>query len=137
MSFQTVTIKLPNHIYRQLTWRSEQTKRPVADEAAQLVASALPNEDELSSDLAVEIEQLQELSDNELREIAQLKAVSADEALMQHLVEKQQRDTLTSDEMETAQALSQRFNRIMLLRANASLILKKRGNIQIIPPYRQ
>jgi hypothetical protein len=47
---------------------------------------------------------------------------------MQELLEKQQRDGLTTLESQQVQQLSHLFNRVMLLRAKAAALLKKRGD---------
>ena len=128
MSLQTITITLPETTFQRLLRRSSFTRRSVADEAARIVATALPAEEKIPSALESELSRLEQFTDGELWQVAQSKATFADETTMQELLDKQQREGLSVTENKTAHALSREFNRIMLMRAKAAVLLKTRGH---------
>jgi len=81
----------------------------------------------LADDIKQALVQLDMLTDNELWQAAQVTVSSEKTDSMQALVEKRQREGLTESESQQAQLLSHLFNRVMLVRAKAAALLKKRG----------
>ena len=71
--------------------------------------------------------QLALLTDSELWQSAQAKLRDEENKQMQLLVWKQQRDGLTAGEQKQAEKLLERYNRTMLVRAQAAVLLKERG----------
>lgn len=67
------------------------------------------------------------MTEDELCNAAVLAASEEDNEVMQTLLEKRQREGLTSNELEQLQCLSERFNQIMMTRARAAAILHERG----------
>ena len=128
MTAQTILITLPEKIYRRLEQKSNQTNRSLADEAVVAVAESLPGDEQLPGTLTQELTQLAWLTDNELWQAARLTATDEEAEQMQVLLEKQQREGLTPVERQHVDQLSAFFNRIMLVRAEASVLLKKRGH---------
>ncbi len=127
MSFQAITIELPEQLYSDVVKRARHTHRSVAEEVVAVVADALPTINDLPIELTEELEELALLSDAELWQATQTKLGEEEAAQMQTLVSKQQRDGLTTREQRKAERLLQRYNRTMLLRAQAAVLLKKRG----------
>jgi hypothetical protein len=84
--------------------------------------------DQLPETLEVELAQLQFLTDDELWQAAWLRPKAEESEQMQFLLEKQQREGLTETEKQEVQRLSGFFNRIMLVRAEAAVQLKRRGH---------
>jgi len=101
--------------------------RSVEEEVVAVVSEALPTINDLPSELTEELEQLALLSDAELWQAARTKLGKEEEAQMQTLVWKQQRDGLTKREQSKAENLLHRYNRTMLVRAKAAVLLKERG----------
>jgi len=95
--------------------------------AEQLVAVVIDYSQTLDNDIEWELAQLELLTDQELRQAAQLSVSREQSDSMQELVEKQQREGLSVSESQQAQQLSHFFNRVMLIRAKAAFLLKKRG----------
>ena len=93
-----------------------------------MVTAALPEQEQLPADLETELSQLEQFSDEELWRAARMTAPAEKTDRMQLLVEKQQLEGLTVGEKEEAALLSQFFNRIMLVRAKAAVLLKMRGH---------
>jgi plasmid stability protein len=52
MTTQTVTLRLPEPLYRRLEARASQTHRTVEDELLDVLAAAVPVADDLPADLA-------------------------------------------------------------------------------------
>lgn len=127
MSLQTVTIQLPERIYSDVAKRARRMHRSVEEEVVAVVSEALPTINDLPSELTEELEQLALLSDAELWQAARTKLGEEEAAQMQTLVWKQQRDGLTKREQSKAENLLQRYNRTMLVRAKAAVLLKERG----------
>lgn len=132
MSYQQVTITLPERVYQQIRTLSQERQRSIAEEVVAAVTAALPvsipDQEQLPPDLAEELNQLEQLSDAELWRAARMLAPVEKTERMQQLVEKQQLEGLTTAEKEEAALLSHFFNRIMLVRAKAAVLLKKRGH---------
>lgn len=128
MAHQQVTISLPDSVYQQMKKLSQARRRTVAEEVVAVVTAALPEEtSQLPADLTAELNDLEQLSDAELWRAAKMTAPIEKTDRMQLLVEKQQLEDLTAAEKEEAELLSQFFNRIMLVRAKAAVLLQARG----------
>lgn len=125
---QRITITLPEKIYRQVERQSQAMQRSVAEEVVAVVTAALPEQEQLPADLEAELAHLDLFSDEELWRAAQLTAPAEKTSRMQILVEKQQLEGLTETEKGEAELLSHFFNRIMLVRAKAAVLLKSRGH---------
>ena len=124
---QTITISLPKNAYRQFKHRSQQNQRAIADEVTVAAMAVLPYDEALPIDLEQEVAQLRFFADADLQRAAQTSATEDESERMQRLLEKQQRFGLTFDERQEARLLSRFFNRIMLVRAEAAVLLQKRG----------
>ncbi len=127
MSYQQITISLPERVYRQVEKLSQARQRSVAEEVTAVVTAALPDQEQLPPDLEAELNQLDQLSDEELLGAARMTAPPEKTERMQFLVDKQQLEGLTAVEQEEAALLSRFFNRIMLVRAKTAVLLKVRG----------
>jgi hypothetical protein len=128
MNSQQVTITLPETIYERVKRRSQQTQRSVADELAAVVAASLPEEESLPPDIEQEMSELDLFTTEELWRAARMTAPANKTERMQVLVEKQQLEGLTDSEKQEATLLSHFFNRVMLIRAKAAVLLKERGH---------
>lgn len=128
MDLQPLTLHLPSTTYQQLVELATQSERPVAEETVHLLTSALTNNAELAASIDARLEQLSLLTDEELWKTATSTASEEDNDLMERLLEKRQREGLTSNETEQVQALSDYFNQIMMVRAKSAVILAERGH---------
>ena len=127
MSQQQITITLPDKVFEVVEKQSRVMQRSVAEEVVAVITASLPEQEQLSAALEKELSQLDQLTGEELWRAAQLTAPTEKTNQMQLLVEKQQLEGLTQAEKEEAELLSQFFNRIMLVRAKAAVLLKDRG----------
>ena len=123
MELRPVTLYLPDATYRRLSELATESKRSVAEEAMNLLNSVLATDEELALEINDQLEQLSLLSDEELWNAATATASKTDNELVQQLLEKRQRDSLSANELAQLQSRSKQFNRIMLTRAKSAAIL--------------
>lgn len=123
---QTITITLPATIYNHVERQSQLMRRSIAEELIAVVTEYWQKE-ALANDIEQELVQLDLFSDSELWQAAKINVSAEKTEHMQELVEKQQSVGLTESENQQAQLLSHLFNRMMLVRAKAAALLKKRG----------
>ena len=127
MNPQTVTLHLPEATYQRLVELATQSERPLAEETVSLLNSVLATDIELVPTLDAQLKSLSLLTEEELWNAAASTASEEDNELLQELLERRQREGLTSTELEQLQGLSKRFNQIMMRRARAAAILHERG----------
>ncbi len=128
MTIQTLTIDLPESVYKQVQLQSRHSQRTVAEEVVAVVISALPIDEKIASDIAEELDALEFLSDEELWNAARAQVAQESSDRLQLLLEKQQREGLTRVEQVAAQRVSHYHDRVMLVRAKAAVLLKRRGH---------
>lgn len=128
MNSQQVTITLPEPIYQRVKRQSQLMQRSVADELAAAVTASLPEQETLPPDIEQELSELDLFTDEELWRAARMTAPADKTERMQVLVEKQQLEGLTDTEKQETAVLSHFFNRVMLVRAKAAVLLKERGH---------
>lgn len=128
MSTQTLTLQLPDILYRQLKARAAQTQRTVEDEALDVLVAAVPVADTLSAELDAAISALAVLDDGALWRAARSNMSASDAEELEELHFKRQREGLTEAEAQRASALVRHYERTMLVRAQAAALLKQRGH---------
>ncbi len=128
MSGHTVTLHLSPDLYERLEQRAQAKARSLEEEVRVIVEEAYSNEQlDLSPELSAELSSLSLLEDGELWRAARSQVPDEAAARMQTLVEKHQREGLSSHEAEEAIRLSQFATHVMLVRAEAAQQLKRRG----------
>ena len=136
MDSQPVTLQLPSATYQKLVELATKSERPLAEETLHLLSSVLAADKEQTSDINARLEQLSLLSDEELWNAARSTASEEENELSQWLLEKRQREGLTTGEIEQLQVLSTYFNQIMMTRAKSAAILLERGHdISSLAPH--
>ena len=128
MNSQQVNITLPQAVYEWVKRQSRLMQRSVADEVAAVVTASLPEQNTLPPDIEQELSELDLFTVEELWRAVRLTAPMEKTERMQALVEKQQMEGLTDSEKQEASILSHFFNRVMLVRAKAAVLLKERGH---------
>ncbi len=135
MASQSVTVRLPTVLYERLKQQAEETDRTIEAELLDVVATALPVKDKLPPELTEVLAPLDLLDDGALWQAARshLPGEAAEE--MEALHRKRQRAGLTPSEAERLTHLVQQYERYMLVRAQAALLLQQRGhNISALGP---
>ncbi|NEQ97792.1 MAG: hypothetical protein F6K30_13915 [Cyanothece sp. SIO2G6] len=128
MMSQALTLQLPISTYQRLLELAQQSDRPLEEATLQLLNIALGTDAGQVFEIESQLSQLSLLTDGELWEAATTIASEEDNNAIQILLEKQQREGLTTDETEQVQALSRHFNQIMMVRAKAAATLAERGH---------
>ncbi len=128
MSTQSVTLFLPSLLYERLKRRAEQAARPVEEELLDVVAAAVPSDDDLTPEMTQALASLSLLDDPTLWQTARARLSPELSGELEELHVKQQREGLTPSEAERAAVLIRYYERSMLLRAQAAALLKQRGH---------
>jgi hypothetical protein len=128
MAIQTLTVQLPDRLYAQLRRRAQQANRTVEAELVDLVATAMPEQDELPDALSLELAGLEHLDDEALWEAARSRLAATMARRTEKRHHKRQREGLTETEARTLADLVRQYERAMLIRAQAAVLLKQRGH---------
>jgi hypothetical protein len=129
---KSITIHVPDRLYRRLSHRAEQTRRTVEDEFLDAAVGGLPLNDELPPGLEDELQQLAVLSNDALLQIAGSRLTPAQARRLARLHRQAQSRPLSEAERRLELELMGHYERAMLLRARAVRLLAERG-IDISP----
>jgi plasmid stability protein len=127
MTTRSLTLDFPDDLYDRVRRRAELAGRSIESEVVDLVASALPESDDLPPELVNELETLRDLSDESLWQAARSHLAPDVASQLESINLKQQREGLTDHERRTQSSLLRQFERAMLVRAEAAVLLKERG----------
>lgn len=128
MTVYSIMLHLPDTLYRKIKERAEQARRTVEAELLEVVASAVPAADRLPDDLQTALDALATLDDDALQRAAQSRLPGEASAEMERLNLKRQREGLAEPEHQSLLALARQYERNMLVRAQAAVLLKERGH---------
>ena len=128
MTVHAVTLHVPSLLYEQLKRRAEQAQRTVEAELLDIVVTSVPMSDDLPADLAEAITPLELLDDEALWRAARCSLPAEAATQMEDLHLKRQREGLTDSEVKTLDGLVRQYERTMLVRAQATALLKERGH---------
>jgi plasmid stability protein len=119
-------LQLPHDLEEALKARATAHARSVEDEARLLLTQAL----HWTSALADEAlsEQLDVLDDEQLWQVARQQVSTEKSERMQALLDRQRTEGLSPEEADEAARLQRYAQRVMLLRAEAAALLKRRGH---------
>lgn len=136
MSTDTVTIHLPDGLYRRLERLADLTEQPLEEVIVRtLTASLPPLPDDLAPDTRDALQALEALSDDEL--LLQARATFAEDryARLTALRERRREGTLTTNEQTELDHLQQASDLLTLRKAYAAVLLKWRGyHLPPVPP---
>ena len=127
MPSQTLTLELPEALYRLLKQRADNTRRSVEEESLQLLSASMPVHD-LPDELAKLVESLQSLDEPTLWKLGRGRLPAEASAELASLNAKQRRENLNAAEAERLAELLGQYERHMLIRAHAAVLLKRRGH---------
>lgn len=123
MSVQPVTLNLPSALYQRFKHRATNNRRTIEAELLDVVTTAPPTHNELETELAL----LALLDDNILWNAARSRMPSKKAQQMEELHFKRGYQGLNEAESKTLSSLVQQYERYMLIRAKAAVLLKRRG----------
>ncbi len=127
MGVQSITLNLPEAIFEQIRRAAEKMKRPISDVLREAVAAAAPVMDGASSDMRAALAHLAYLNDAALWQAARATMTAEQRERLQHLHDKHQREKVTGEEQTEEQALLELYRDTLLIRAQATVLLKMRG----------
>lgn len=127
MTVQTLTVNVPERLYRCLKQRADQAHRSVEAEMLEVLATAAPVADELPADWAEVLASLSRLDDTVLWQEARRHLAVEVATQLEQLHLKRQQEGLTEAEAQALAELVRHYERAMLVRAQAAALLKQRG----------
>lgn len=129
----TITISLPDTVYRRLQRAAQATKQPLPDIVARAVEiGSPPSWQDAPAEHHATLAELEKLSDETLWSVARTQVGESEMARYESLLDKNSEGTLSPLEAEELTLLKIAANRFMLRKAHAAALLKWRGHI--IPP---
>jgi hypothetical protein len=128
MGGRSVTIEVPEYLYDRLKRRAEEARLSIEAELVQTLASTVPPDDRLELDLEDTLASLALLDDEALWHLARRRFPQRSARRLQSLHSKLQREGLTEEERQLEARLVDEYERAMLIRAQAAVLLKQRGH---------
>lgn len=127
MTLHPVTVHVPTSLYQRLLKRAQESDQSVAGELLILAATAEQQSLELPGDMEETLSALA-LLDTESLWAAARTSLSDDVATrIKDLNLKQQAQGLSPSEVEMLDQMIEQHDRVMLIRAQAAVLLKRRG----------
>jgi len=127
MAGQAITLHVPDDLYQRVKQEADRTHRSVEEELLEVVAGAVPDPSALPDDLATAVDQLTFLKDAALVRAAHSHLSRRAARRLESLHFKRQRDGLDAGEPQELERLVRQYERTVLIRAHAALLLKQRG----------
>ena len=128
MAVHSLTLSLPGSLYERLIRRAERTHRPVEVELLEAVATGMSVDEDLPAELAQAVSALHLLDDVALWRAAQSPLPSEVATRIEDLHLKRQFEGLSPNETQVLATLMKRYEQTLLMRAQATLLLKQRGH---------
>jgi plasmid stability protein len=126
MAQQTLLVTLPDNFYQRLKVRAEQAQHSIEDELVTLAAAALEDEP-TPLDIQEAVALLPVLDDTALWQAARSRLPQAESDEVEEMHFKQQREGLTGAEKQRLAGLMHQYEKALLIRSHALLLLKQRG----------
>jgi uncharacterized protein YnzC (UPF0291/DUF896 family) len=127
MTVQAITLNLPEAVYRQIRQAAEKVGRPVNDVLLEAVAAVAPVIGTGPENLRTALAQMAYLNDAALWQAGRATMTPEQRERLEALHDKQQREGLTAEEQAEEQALLALYRETLLVRAQATVLLKQRG----------
>ncbi|MEZ4864366.1 MAG: hypothetical protein R3C14_23840 [Caldilineaceae bacterium] len=129
MTLQSVTVNLPDVMYKRFQHVAAALNRPMEEIVFQSIQGNLPPDPgDLPSELRHELTDMQSMADQELWVIAKAGVDSAKWERHQELLDKKQVTVLTPTEERELTRLRQTVDQIVMCRSYAMALLKWRGH---------
>ena len=128
MTVRTVTVQLPETLYRQAKETAAAKSLSVEEVLAQSIALSLPPlEEELPPDLRRQLSSLMLLSDDELWSIARAEMEAGQQDRLETLTDSREARELTAEEALELEAIVVEGESLMVKKAEAYRLLTRRG----------
>ena len=131
MASHAVLINLPDALFEALQRRAELARHTVEEEIAKVLEEAVPVDEEgLSPELESMMEALFLMEDHTLWNVASAKIPETVTNQMEVLYNRRLAKGLTEDEEQELARLEKMFEKNVLVRAQAAMLLKERGLLE-------
>lgn len=124
---KTVTLHLPAPLYRQAQRAAETLHRPVEDVLLEALSTALPPLSGLPQELADDLAELAFLNDAALWDIARSTLAPEHQQQMDDLLTHKGQGELSDTEQKMLDNLLQEYEKHVLRRSQAAVLLQRRG----------
>jgi len=133
MGLHTITLNLPDQLYRRLQQTAQSMRRPLNEVLIRAVEiGSPPTWDDVPSSYQVELAALDRLDDDSLWQIARARQTEAELSRYVALLERNAEQTISSAEQVELETLRESADLFMLKKAQAVPLLHWRGHA--IPP---
>ncbi len=127
MTYQTVTLNVPETVYQQIRKAAERIKRPVADILVEAITAAAPAMESARKKSRSALAQMAYLNDAALWQAARSTMPADQRERLEALHDAQQRRQLTDKERVEEQSALALYRETLLVRGQAAVLLKQRG----------
>ena len=127
MTVQTITLRLPEPLYRTARQIAQVTKRPIETVLQDSLSAVLPPLDDIEPNEAAELARLALLDDAALWGEARTLMTRAEQTELQDLLDRQGSKALTTVEQARLRELMHVYGQLMVRKAHAYLLLARRG----------
>ena len=127
MTVQTITLRLPEPLYRTARQMALVTKRPIETVLQDSLSAVLPPLDDVEPNEAAELARLALLDDAALWGEARTLMTRAEQTELQDLLDRQGSKALTTVEQARLRELMHVYGQLMVRKAHAYLLLARRG----------
>jgi hypothetical protein len=134
MLVETVTLQLPEPLYRRLESNARAMNQTLEDTALHaLQVGSPPDWDDVPAEFQTKLAEMDRLSDDALWQIARSNKSEQQMDRYNELVEKNEIDRLTESERLELERLRNEIDRFVLHKAHANALLRWRGHATPIP----
>lgn len=127
MTVYPITLNVPRAAYEQIQRAAQKVKRPIDELFVEAIVAAVPTLTSTSTNLKASLAQMAYLNDAALWQASRSTLATEQRERLAALHEAQQRRTLSTEEQIEEQALLKLYREVVLVRAQAAVLLKQRG----------
>jgi len=127
MITETVTLHLPEPLYRRIQRTAQIMRQPIEDFLLDAVTTALPLLDDLPPELVNDMTTLMTLNDAALWRSARQTMSQSHQERMEFLMHTREQGALSHKEQRELDKLLHEYERIVTIRAQAAVLLQQRG----------
>ncbi len=127
MTVYPITLNVPRATYEQIQRAAQKVKRPIDELCVEAIVAAAPTLTNTSTTLKAALAQMAYLNDAALWQAVRSTLPSEQRERLAALHEAQQRRPLSDEEQAEEEALLKLYREVILVRAQAAVLLKQRG----------
>jgi predicted transcriptional regulator len=124
---QTITVELPESLYRTVSTLAKVTKRPLAEILQESLAHTLPPLDDVPAEEAEILAHFSTLDDAALWQASTITMPESQQHALHALLDRQNAEDLTPEETAHLQKLLEEYGRLLVRQSHAWLLLARRG----------